>query len=175
MYQQWALYWRRGLKPTVSKSARLIVRWLSNPSFHLFYRHDCRPFFSSTKALRRFAFGRSKALLCYLTTIDNPDAFYWVLLLYSLTYALMVLSLSSSVAFRHMAMAANSLLGIRVWGTLGWIAIGQLMDEAFHIAPEVWYHISNCGCCSCCFRGFQFLFPHTPPKEKGQPTSGVRF
>src|SRR3954451_9648995 len=41
------------------------------------------------------------ALLFYLTTIGDPTTFYWVLLLYSLTYA-PTLALANAVAFRQM-------------------------------------------------------------------------
>ena len=137
------------------------------------------PFFIGMVADRFFAAQKllgvlhlvGAALLYFLTTVSNADTFYWILLLYSLTYA-PTLSLSSSVAFRHMTDGGKQFAGIRVWGTLGWIAIGQLIDKAFHIAPEdlaMTFQIA--AVVSVCLGIFSFFLPHTPPTEKGKPTS----
>ncbi len=137
------------------------------------------PFFIGMIADRFFAAQRllgvlhliGAALLYYLTTINNPDTFYWVLLLYSLSYA-PTLSLSSSVAFRQMRDGGNQFAGIRVWGTLGWIAIGQLIDKVFHIAPENLVMTFQIAAVISVFLGiFSFFLPHTPPTAKGQQTS----
>lgn len=137
------------------------------------------PFFIGMIADRFFAAQRllgvlhliGAALLYFLTTINDPDTFYWVLLLYSLSYA-PTLSLSSSVAFRQMNDGGNQFAGIRVWGTLGWIAIGQLIDKVFHIAPENLAMTFQIAAVISVFLGiFSFFLPHTPPTEKGKETS----
>lgn len=137
------------------------------------------PFFIGMVADRFFAAQKllgvlhlvGAALLYFLTTVGSADTFYWILLLYSLTYA-PTLSLSSTIAFRQMTDGSKQFSGIRVWGTLGWIAIGQLIDKAFHISPEdlaMTFQIA--AVVSVCLGIFSFFLPHTPPTEKGKPTN----
>ena len=74
-------------------------------------------------------------LLYFLTTIDNPNSFYWVLLFYSLMYA-PTLALANSVAFRQMKDPSKEFPSIRVLGTIGWIATGWLLDKVFKITTN---------------------------------------
>lgn len=137
------------------------------------------PFFTGMIADRFFAAQRllgvlhliGAALLYYITTVQSPDTFYWVLLVYSLCYA-PTLSLSSSVAFSQMTDGGNQFAGIRVWGTLGWIAIGQLIDKVFYIAPtDLALTFQIAAIVSVILGIFSFFLPNTPPTAKGQKTS----
>src|SRR5215470_7021657 len=75
------------------------------------------------------------ALLFYLSKIDSPSFFYWIVLLYSLMYA-PTLALVNSVAFRQMTDPSKEFPSVRFLGTLGWIAIGWAIDNVFHISTE---------------------------------------
>src|SRR5215212_3682841 len=83
-------------------------------------------FFSAQKVLGALHL-LGAVLLYYITTVDNPNSFYWVLLLYSLLFA-PTLALANAVAFRQMRDTSKEFASIRVFGTLGWIATGWMLD-----------------------------------------------
>jgi len=107
------------------------------------------------------------ALLYYLTTIDNPGTFYWVLLLYSLMYA-PTLALANSVAFRQMKDPGKEFASIRVLGTIGWIATGWMIDKVFKIGTEdLVFTFKMAAVASVVLGLLSFALPDTPPKAKG--------
>lgn len=107
------------------------------------------------------------ALLYYLTTIDNPETFYWILLLYSLMYA-PTLALANSVAFRQMNDPGKEFPSIRVLGTIGWIAVGWMIDKVFHIETENLALTFKIAAGASAILGLMaFFLPSTPPKAKG--------
>jgi nucleoside transporter len=111
------------------------------------------------------------ALLFYLTTIGNPNTFYWVLLLYSLMYA-PTLALANSVAFRQMNDPSKEFPSIRVLGTIGWIVTGWLIDKVFHISTEqLAFTFKMAAVASAALGLLSFFLPDTPPKAKGTKTS----
>jgi nucleoside transporter len=111
------------------------------------------------------------ALLYYVTKIDNPENFYWIILLYSLLYA-PTLALVNSVAFRQMKDPGKEFPSIRFLGTIGWIATGFLIDKVFKISTE---QLSTtfimAAVASLALGLLSFLLPGTPPKAKGTKTS----
>jgi len=66
------------------------------------------------------------ALLYVLTTITDADTFYWVMLAYCLTFA-PTIALTSSIAMRAMSNPEKEFPAIRVFGTLAWIAVTNLV------------------------------------------------
>lgn len=107
------------------------------------------------------------ALLYYITTVQNPSAFYWVLLLYSLLYA-PTLALANSVAFRQMKDTTKEFASIRVWGTIGWIATGWMIDKVFRIGTEeLAFTFKMAAVASLILALLSFFLPDTPPKAKG--------
>lgn len=107
------------------------------------------------------------ALLYYITTIDNPGTFYWILLLYSLMYA-PTLALANSVAFRQMNDPGKEFPSIRVLGTIGWIAVGWMIDKVFHIETENLSLTFKIAAAASTVLGLLcFFLPSTPPKAKG--------
>ncbi len=133
------------------------------------------PFFVGMIADRYFAAQKllgvlhlaGAVLLYYLTTIDNPTSFYWVLLLYSLMYA-PTLALANSVAFRQMSDPGKEFASIRVLGTIGWIATGWLIDKVFHISTdELAFTFKMAAGASVLLGLLSFFLPDTPPKSKG--------
>jgi nucleoside transporter len=133
------------------------------------------PFFTGMIADRYFAAQKvlgvlhliGAALLYLLTTIDNPSSFYWLLLLYSLMYA-PTLALANSVAFRQMADPGKEFASIRVFGTIGWIATGWLLDKVFKISThELAFTFRMAAVASLLLGLLSFFLPDTPPKSKG--------
>jgi nucleoside transporter len=123
-------------------------------------------FFAAQKVLGTLhLFGAG--LLYYITTISNPNAFYWVLLLYSLLYA-PTLALANSVAFRQMKDTTKEFAGIRVLGTIGWIATGWMIDKVFKIGTEeLAFTFKMAAVASLVLAILSFFLPDTPPKAKG--------
>lgn len=133
------------------------------------------PFFVGMIADRYFAAQKvlgvlhlaGAVLLYYLTTIDNPSSFYWVLLLYSLLYA-PTLALANSVAFRQMSDPGKEFASIRVLGTIGWIATGWMLDRVFKInTAELAFTFKLAAGASLVLGLLGFFLPDTPPKAKG--------
>jgi len=111
------------------------------------------------------------AILYFITTLDNPDTFYWLVLLYSLMYA-PTLALANSVAFRQMNDPSKEFASIRVLGTLGWIATGWLIDKVFHVSTEDLAFTFKMAAVASAFLGIlSFFLPSTPPKAKGTKTT----
>src|SRR3546814_11035438 len=76
-------------------------------------------FFPAQKVLGALHLGGA-VVLYFLTSVSDPDIFYWVLLLYSLMYA-PTLALVNSVSFGPMLDPGKQFAGLRVLGTIGWI------------------------------------------------------
>jgi nucleoside transporter len=66
------------------------------------------------------------AILFWLTQVRDPDLFFWVMLLYCLTFA-PTIALTSSIALRHMDNPEKEFPAIRVFGTIAWIAVVNLV------------------------------------------------
>ncbi|MDP4216129.1 MAG: nucleoside permease [Bacteroidota bacterium] len=127
-------------------------------------------FFSAQKVLGILHLAGA-ALLWELTSIDDPGLFYWVLLAYSLLYA-PTLALANSVAFRQMTDPAKQFAGIRVFGTIGWIATGWLIDKVFHISTDsLAFTFKMAAAASALLGILSFFLPDTPPKARGGKTS----
>ena len=111
------------------------------------------------------------ALLYLLTTVSNPDNFYWILLLYALMYA-PTLALVNSVAFRQMNDPAKEFPAIRVLGTIGWIVTGWLLDKLFKISTDqLVFTFKMAAVASVALGLLSFFLPDTAPKLKGTKTT----
>ena len=110
-------------------------------------------------------------LLYYITTIDNPSFFYWIVLLYSLMYA-PTLALANSVAFRQMNDPAKEFPSVRFLGTIGWIAVGLMIDRVFKLQTEQLSQTFIIAAVASGILGLlSFTLPDTPPKAKGTKTT----
>jgi nucleoside transporter len=72
-------------------------------------------------------------LLYWMAQIQNPDD-YWLLFAVSLAYCLLynpTLTLVNAITFRHVPDATRDFPSIRLLGSLGWIAVGFLIDLLF--------------------------------------------
>lgn len=109
-------------------------------------------------------------LLFYLTQVDIAG-FYWMLLLYALLYA-PTLALANTVAFRQMKDSGKEFPSIRVFGTIGWIATGWMIDKVFHIGTDQLATTFQMAAIASAILGLlSFFLPHTPPKAKDSKAS----
>jgi nucleoside transporter len=90
----------------------------------------------STEKLLGFSHLIGAALIWQLATIESETGFLVFSLIYGLVYA-PTLSLTNSLAFHHIPDRDRDFGKVRVWGTLGWIAVGLAMGHwlAFRHTP----------------------------------------
>jgi nucleoside transporter len=108
------------------------------------------------------------AILFWLINVEEPSTFIWVLLLYCLTFT-PAISLTTSIAMRQMANPEIEFPPIRVFGTIAWIVIVNVVgwygwgDKAtiFQLALLL----------SLVLGVFSFFLPHTPPGKSKEPFS----
>jgi nucleoside transporter len=104
------------------------------------------------------------AVLLYLTTtITDNTMFYWVILVYSLVY-MPTIALSNSVAFFQMNDPGRQFPWIRVFGTLGWIAAGFMIDGLGIGKSSATFYMA--ALVSAGLGLFSFVLPNVPPKGK---------
>jgi nucleoside transporter len=107
----------------------------------------------------------------FSTIIEGPVLFYWVALLYALVYS-PTLALSNSIAFTHVPDGSRDFPGLRVLGTVGWIAANWIIGLLLWITPSAaGQPMSNepfllGAMFSCMLAIFSLLLPHTPPPGK---------
>lgn len=94
-------------------------------------------------------------------------AFMWLMFLYSLLYA-PTLALTNSLAFSHMKDSEREFGGIRVWGTLGWIAAGWVLGAWRNWLPAIPGDMLFLAAGFSMLLGlFSLALPNTPPKKEG--------
>lgn len=104
-------------------------------------------------------------LLYWVSMVSDPSSFYWILLLYSLTY-MPTLAIVNAVSFYQMEDPGKEFPKIRVLGTLGWIAAGLLIG---FMALEKTSTPLVIGAAASLLSGiYCFFLPNTPPKAKGE-------
>jgi hypothetical protein len=107
--------------------------------------------------------------LMYLTsTFSTFSLVYPTLLAYTLCY-MPTLALSNALSFHNMKDPAKEFPSVRVLGTIGWIAVGQLIGWLGIEASATPLKIAAGS--SILLGLYCLTLPHTPPKLKGQPVS----
>jgi nucleoside transporter len=133
------------------------------------------PFFVGMLADRYFAAQKVLAvlniagaiLLFVLTRIQDPSAFFWIILLYCLTFA-PTISLANSIAMQHMANPEKEFPAIRVFGTISWIVVVNIVGF-MAVGDQV--EIFEISMIAAAVLGiFSFFLPHTPPSATGTVT-----
>ncbi len=131
------------------------------------------PFFVGMIADRFFATQRILAalhlvgagLLYVVSGVTEFAAFYPLLLLYFICY-MPTLALTNSLSFSHMANPEKQFPGVRVLGTLGWIAAGILVSGLAYASNSGALRLAAIS--SAILGVYCFALPHTPPPKAGQ-------
>ncbi|MEN9885369.1 MAG: hypothetical protein RLZZ420_2586 [Bacteroidota bacterium] len=104
------------------------------------------------------------AILYVLTTVTNADTFYWVMLLYCMTFA-PTIALTASISMRNMSNPEKEFPAIRVFGTIAWIAVVNLVGF-MGVGDQV--TIFQISMISAAVLGvLSFMLPATPPTATG--------
>ncbi len=150
------------------------------------------PFIAGQVADRYFATERFLALLLVLggiikwitATQTGYEAWLWLSIAYSVVY-MPTLALSNSMAFAHLEDRDRQFPRVRVWGTIGWIAVSWIFPmiylqtgltfswmPPFLAGPEVADATARLAdslkfsaIISFAYAAFCFALPHTPPKR----------
>jgi nucleoside transporter len=105
-------------------------------------------------------------LLALMAQYQSPDQ-YWPLFAASLAYALLynpTLALANSIAFTHVPDATRDFPGIRVLGTVGWIAAGVSLGYLFgEEATKGNGPLLLAAALSAVLGVYSFTLPKTPP------------
>lgn len=113
-------------------------------------------------------------LLCATASTTSYASMLPLMLLWSFAYA-PTLALTNSITFHHLPDAENKFGLVRVFGTLGWIAVGLLLTALRGVWPETEGLAGLGGADSLWLGGilslalgcFCFALPHTPPARTG--------
>lgn len=130
------------------------------------------PFFVGMIADRFFATEKLLAvlhligglLLFYVATLTSFGTFYAVLIAYTLCY-MPTLALTNSLSFHHMTDPGKQFPGVRVLGTIGWIAANFVVDVLDYEKAASMFTLAAIS--SLALGIFSFTLPHTPPSKLG--------
>jgi nucleoside transporter len=107
-------------------------------------------------------------LLFLASRIETNNAFYWIVLLYSLVY-MPTIALSNSVAFRQMTDPGKQFPVVRVFGTVGWVIAGFMIAVlGIEKTPYTFY---MAALISVALGLFSFSLPDTPPLGKSESSA----
>jgi nucleoside transporter len=127
-------------------------------------------FFSAQKLLGVLHLAGA-AVLYYASTLKHPGPQFWALLAYAALY-MPTLSLVNAISFHQMKDPGTQFPGVRVWGTIGWIAAGMLVGKLLKGAfPEIEgsaLPMVIAACVSTALGVYAFFLPSTPPKSAGR-------
>ncbi|WP_242111841.1 nucleoside permease [Luteimonas aquatica] len=129
--------------------------------------------FASERALA-VLFLLSAATLYYASLQTAFVPFYAALLLHMLCF-MPTIALSNAVAFRHMDRPQQQFPGVRVLGTIGWIAAGWVVGYLLHAEDKATqFHVAAIALVALGL--FSLLLPHTPPlpRAAGAARPGLR-
>jgi nucleoside transporter len=132
------------------------------------------PFFVGLIADRFFATQRVLAALhfigaVFLYLVTRATTFgpvYAIMLLYCLCY-FPTIALTNTLALRQIKDAGRGFPIIRMFGTIGWIAIGQTIGNLGVETTSTPFLLASVA--SVAMGLFSLTLPHTPPAGKGQP------
>ncbi|HET8838576.1 MAG TPA: nucleoside permease [Flavobacteriaceae bacterium] len=112
--------------------------------------------------------------LFYLAQVQDPDTFFWIMLLAMFCY-MPTISLANSISYtllkRHKYDVVKDFPPIRVWGTIGFIAAMWLTNLSGHKADEGQFYI---GAIFAIILGiYSFTLPKCPPPRSATKNSST--
>ena len=111
-------------------------------------------------------------LLYFISQNSEFSSFYVLLLIYMVLY-MPTLALTNSIALHQISNAEKQFSGIRLWGTIGWIAAGQIVGymawEANPGSLDITFQVA--AATSLILGVYSFFLPNTPPSKSGQNVS----
>jgi nucleoside transporter len=159
------------------------------------------PFIAGQLADRYFSTERFLAFLLTMGGVikwvtasqTSYGAWLWLSILYSVVY-MPTLALSNSMAFSHLADRDREFPRVRMWGTIGWIAVSWVFPMIYlqtnlrlgwmppfltgPEVPSVTARLADAlrfsGLISWGYAAYCFLLPHTPPRREGVEPLAVK-
>ena len=125
-------------------------------------------FFDSEKVLGVLCLIAGIAM-CAMPSFAGSALFLPLLFLHALCY-FPTLGLTASLAFHHMTNQEKEFPVVRVFGTLGWAAIGSFIGYVLQ-ADSTSLPLYIGGGAALFLGLYSFTLPHTPPPSAGQKTS----
>jgi nucleoside transporter len=122
--------------------------------------------FFATQKILGLLHGLGAVLIYWASQEVSFERFYPLLIGYAVCYA-PTLALTNSLAFDNMADPAKEFPLIRVLGTIGWIAAGQVVGQLGLEASAVPMQVAAGA--SLALALFSLLLPNTPPHAAGKP------
>jgi len=127
------------------------------------------PFFVGMIADRYFAAQKvlgilslaGAVILYFLTGVKDPDTFFWVILLYCVTFA-PTMALTTSIAMQQVTNSEKDFPGIRVMGTVAWIVVSNIIGYYGFGDSVMIFKISMVS--AAVLGVYSFFLPNTPPK-----------
>lgn len=120
------------------------------------------------------------ALMYVLASTSTFGGFYPYLLVYMILY-MPTLALVNAIAFKQMDDPARHFGGVRVWGTVGWIAAGLAISYVFGwdsaggmAAGALRNTFTMAAVASLALGLFSFTLPSTPPQAASGTGGGLR-
>ena len=111
-------------------------------------------------------------LLYFISQNSEFSSFYVLLLIYMVLY-MPTLALTNSIALHQISDAEKQFSGIRLWGTIGWIAAGQIVGymawEANPGSLDITFQVA--AATSLILGVYSFFLPNTRPSKSGQNVS----
>jgi len=109
-------------------------------------------------------------ILFYISTIEDFNNFWWLILLYTLLY-MPTIALANSVSFSQMEDPAKEFPAIRVLGTVGWIVAGLLIGLMKIENSALTFRIAALS--SLILGVYSFYLPNTPPRINRTKISSI--
>jgi nucleoside transporter len=107
-------------------------------------------------------------MLFLVTQVTDGGTFFWVILVYMLTFA-PTLALSSAIAMRQMDSPERQFPAIRVLGTISWIVVNVIVGFLGFGDRVTIFQVALVT--SVILGVYCFFLPDTPPKAKGTSAS----
>lgn len=109
-------------------------------------------------------------ILFYVSTIEEFNSFWWLILLYTLLY-MPTIALTNSVSFSQMKNPGKEFPAIRVLGTVGWIVAGLMIGFMKIESSALTFRIAALS--SLVLGAFSFFLPNIPPHADKAKLSSI--